>query len=935
AKSPPPPRGSGTGVAPYFEQIDPCKPPPPLPTYGGYQCVCANGLTVVNNKDGSQACVLEDVCGVFKMNPCGKGTCMNVGDGTYTCVCPTDFVLSQYSSGATTCIPRTTPPATTYVTQAGDSCYAIYSMFGLTHSDFLDQNEGVDCTNLQPGILLNVSAPNPALVCVTHYPISAADSLATDCTALEAKFGVNLTDLNPGLNCAQLIPGQQVCLERAMNVDGVSNYQLCTEYHGIAAGETCASIIAAASISWLTLYRLNPGLLCDNLNPLMQQERRTIGPEAMASSSFTVGAVRHDSSSAIATPRRDSRSVKALFVSCLSNKAGSPHLLSSPRSPLVTCVRRSSPPFESKPRSAHPNRVSWRTFAGLKPRERGEGEGGGGRGMELVISAIENHRRRLDKRARGRFRQPGAGATGGRGSSPSRVKFRARGGMQDDAWQAGGWSEESRGSGTSGGGAFGGLRDPLQSLSGARPSSAESDSLPADLRDRALSAVEALVAEPGRAAGGNQGGGSGRDRYGRVTVGDVAARSGLKVGDAEKTLKAFAADGEGFLEVSDEGDVLYVLPRNLRALIAQRSLRMRLAPMAAQAKAAAGYVMRVSFGTALVASVLVVYTSIFVLMTSAQGDSEERRGRGRGHYHRYRGPTFFFNIADLLWYWDPGYHRRVRSELQQREMSFLESVFSFVFGDGDPNDGREQHRWRLIGEVISSRGGVVAAQEIAPYLDLPEDLSNEAYMLPVLQRFQGTPSVDDQGHIFYAFPLLQRTAEQHATRTPSSFYSNSRAPAPIFVENTWSFSDAPPTKRALAVGLGIINVVGVLILSSMLRNPAVIRKAGLPLVSTIQRLMPALQAYSVAFFVIPLCRWAFLSSTNSAIETRNQRRRESAHILSHPSPHLRKKLASARLKAEQTVLGEERVIYSTQKDVAEQELEESEWDARLNKRQQL
>ncbi|CAI5505488.1 unnamed protein product [Closterium sp. Naga37s-1] len=545
--------------------------------------------------------------------------------------------------------------------------------------------------------------------------------------------------------------------------------------------------------------------------------------------------------------------------------------------------------LESNIRSARPNRVSWRTFVGLRSREPGEGEGQGGGEAEKIIAATGHHRSILNKRARGRSRQLGAGATEGAGSSAHRGRFRARGGMQDDAWQAGGWGEEnSRSSGgSSGGGAFGGLRDPVQALSGARPSSAESDSLPADLRDRALSAVEALVAEPGRAAGGNQGGGSGRERYGRVTVGDVAARSGLKVGDTEKALKAFAADGEGFLEVSDEGDVLYVLPRNLRALIAQRSLRMRLAPMAAQAKAAAGYVMRVSFGTALVASVVVVYTSIFVLMTSAQADSDERRGRWRVHYHRYRGPTFFFNIADLLWYWDPGYHRRVRSELQQREMSFLESVFSFVFGDGDPNDGREQHRWTLIGEVISSRGGVVAAQEIAPYLDLPEDLSNEAYMLPVLQRFQGTPSVDDQGHILYAFPMLQRTAEQHATRTPS--YSNSRAPAPIFVENTWSFSDAPPTKRALAVGLGIVNVVGVLILSTMLRNPAIIRKAGLPLVSTIQRLIPALQAYSVAFFVIPLCRWAFLSSTNSAIETRNQRRRESAHILSHPSPHIRKK----------------------------------------------
>ncbi|GJP33264.1 hypothetical protein CLOM_g17814 [Closterium sp. NIES-68] len=355
--------------------------------------------------------------------------------------------------------------------------------------------------------------------------------------------------------------------------------------------------------------------------------------------------------------------------------------------------------------------------------------------------------------------------------------------------------------------------------------------------------------------------------------------------------------------------------------------------MAAQAKAAAGYAMRVSFGTALVASVVVVYTSIFLLMTSAQGDSDERRGRGRGHYHHYRGPTFFFNVADLLWYWDPGYHRRVRSELQLREMTFLESVFSFVFGDGDPNDGREQHRWKVIGEAISSRGGVVAAQEIAPYLDLPEDTSHESYMLPVLQQFQGTPLVDDQGHIFYSFPLLQRSASQHASSSSSPSYS--RALPPLFIENTWSFSDAPPTKRALAVGLGIINVVGVLVLSSMLRNPAIIRKAGPPLVSMIQGFMPALQAYSVAFFVIPLCRWAVLSSTNSAIEARNQRRRESAHILSQPSPHLRKKLASARTRAERTVLGEERVIYSTQKEVAEQDLEAREWESRFDKRHQL
>ncbi|XP_050383810.1 uncharacterized protein At5g03900, chloroplastic-like [Argentina anserina] len=53
--------------------------------------------------------------------------------------------------------------------------------------------------------------------------------------------------------------------------------------------------------------------------------------------------------------------------------------------------------------------------------------------------------------------------------------------------------------------------------------------------------------------------GSGR----RVTVGDVAGRAGLQLTEAEKALQALASDAHGFLEVSDEGDVLYVFPKDL------------------------------------------------------------------------------------------------------------------------------------------------------------------------------------------------------------------------------------------------------------------------------------------------------------------------------------------------------------------------------------
>jgi hypothetical protein len=82
-----------------------------------------------------------------------------------------------------------------------------------------------------------------------------------------------------------------------------------------------------------------------------------------------------------------------------------------------------------------------------------------------------------------------------------------------------------------------------------------------------------------------------------------------------------------------------------------------------------------------------------------------------------------------------------------------------VFGDGDPNQGIEEERWKLIGQYISSNGGVVAAEELAPYLDIDsieKIKDDESYILPVLLRFDGQPVVDEEGNILYRFHLFRR-----------------------------------------------------------------------------------------------------------------------------------------------------------------------------------
>ena len=60
-----------------------------------------------------------------------------------------------------------------------------------------------------------------------------------------------------------------------------------------------------------------------------------------------------------------------------------------------------------------------------------------------------------------------------------------------------------------------------------------------------------------------------------------------------------------------------------------------------------------------------------------------------------------------------------------------------------------------VGRYIQSRGGVVTAEELAPFLDPPartgDDDVEESYIVPALVRFGGSPEVDEQGNLVYRF----------------------------------------------------------------------------------------------------------------------------------------------------------------------------------------
>eukprot|EP01023_Acetabularia_acetabulum_P006118 TRINITY_DN1254_c0_g1_i4.p2 TRINITY_DN1254_c0_g1~~TRINITY_DN1254_c0_g1_i4.p2 ORF type:complete len:404 (-),score=77.05 TRINITY_DN1254_c0_g1_i4:1376-2587(-) len=250
-----------------------------------------------------------------------------------------------------------------------------------------------------------------------------------------------------------------------------------------------------------------------------------------------------------------------------------------------------------------------------------------------------------------------------------------------------------------------------------------------------------------------------------VSVGEVAGKSGVSVNETEETLKALVADTDGALRVSSEGEVQYVLDRSFRSTLRNKSLLIKIEPVTSFLQEAGAYLIRVSFGTALLASIAIAWTALIVIASSGNDRENNRRSEGGGGGFSMGVMPMRFGMMDLFWYWDPYYYYRYNPAVSQEDpdqMGFFQSIFSVVFGDGDPNLTLENIRWQLLGNFIRSKGGVVTAEQMAPFLDPPESFlqnrresfRDESFVVPALLRFGGKPEIDDSGNILYMFPTL-------------------------------------------------------------------------------------------------------------------------------------------------------------------------------------
>jgi hypothetical protein len=409
-----------------------------------------------------------------------------------------------------------------------------------------------------------------------------------------------------------------------------------------------------------------------------------------------------------------------------------------------------------------------------------------------------------------------------------------------------------------------------------------------------------------------------------VTIGDVATQAGLELNVTQQGLLALASEAGGHLQVTDSGDILYQFPKNFRTILRNRFWRLRLQELWQKIWGALFYLIRISFGVILIISIIVMFLAIVAILIAVNSkDSDSNSGGDRD------GGGFFFFPTDIFWIFNPSPdYNRYESRAGQsksssaRSMNFLEAIFSFLFGDGNPNEDLEEKRWQTIGTLIRNQGGAIAAEQVAPYLDniTSSNQETEDYMLPVLARFNGYPQVSDQGDLIYYFPELQVTAKKR-TLTAISSYLN---------EKRWQFSQADSGQIMLSLGLGTVNIVLALMLGGLLRQYG----AGIAIASLIQPVYGVLLIYAIAFLAIPLGRYFWLQWRNQGIDSRNQKRQAKAEWLTLPNPKFRQKLQFAEDFAAEKVITAADITYRTDEDLLTQEALQSdkidqEWQKRL------
>jgi hypothetical protein len=258
-----------------------------------------------------------------------------------------------------------------------------------------------------------------------------------------------------------------------------------------------------------------------------------------------------------------------------------------------------------------------------------------------------------------------------------------------------------------------------------------------------------------------------------LTVADIVAKTALPLEKVRALVPAVSDEYRGRLEVTESGEIRYSFPNGFQSRY--RGFRAGLRRFASAFKKGLGVAARTIFKVWTMV-MLIGYFIIFMLiglaalcLSFAGGSSSSSDSNSGGS----NGGFFFTGIFDLIirmWFYSElldaatgtgRYNQQVRAR-RPRGRPLYKAVFSFVFGDGDPNLDTAEREKKAVLAYIQANKGVISLTE---YMIITGDSPAQAEenILALCTQYNGSPESTDDGVIVYRFDELLLRADASTT----------------------------------------------------------------------------------------------------------------------------------------------------------------------------
>ncbi len=400
-----------------------------------------------------------------------------------------------------------------------------------------------------------------------------------------------------------------------------------------------------------------------------------------------------------------------------------------------------------------------------------------------------------------------------------------------------------------------------------------------------------------------------RKRKDGATIADIVASSAIPLEKVRELAPAVSDEFGARLRVTESGEILYSFPDGFKSRYhgfgptMKRTLAMLKKGTAFVAKALFKVwivVMLVGYFALFMGIALVALLASVAVSASGSSDSRSSSRRGGGLGGLYLASRVF-DLVIRIWFYSEltksfdnsryGGRGFGRGQQAAPKRPLHHAVFSFVFGDGDPNADWPIREKKAVIAYIQANRGVISLPEFMVLTGLtPREA--ELAIMPYLTGYGGMPEATEDGTVVYRFDdlLLRSDSKDRSTglaapiKRLKTFSSNTKK------MNTWfavlngvnllfgsyflacAIGVGPITQQAQITGSTYLYAVA-LVLFSALGNPVIF--------TLVLGIIPIL--FAALFYSVPLIR-AFREKTeNERIKNENLRKEAYKRLWDEPN----------------------------------------------------